>query len=190
MDRFDPLLEIGPVEGSESGTRMGQALLEAVKLVRESPSPGYQDVLLLSDGDDPAQDEEWLLGIEAARHDKIPIHTIGLGDPDRSSPIPIPGAGELHYQGLQITTRLMEKPLEAIAAQTGGTYTPARTNALPLAEWLSAGRELHDDTLPVFKQRYVWFFALALVLLAVPLSLSQVGRSPKDRGSKIEDRGL
>jgi Ca-activated chloride channel family protein len=168
---LDPLLEIGPVEGSESGTRMGLALLEAVNLLRESPSPGYQDVVLLSDGDDPAQDEEWWLGVHAARKDKIPIHTIGLGDPTRPSPIPIPGAGELNYHGLQVTTRLEEKPLEAIAIQTGGTYTPARTNALPLANWLSTGRELHEDSLPVFKQRYAWFFGLALAFLAIPLAV-------------------
>jgi Ca-activated chloride channel family protein len=172
LDPLDPLLQIGPVEGSESGTRMGLALLEAIKLVRESPSPGFQDILLLSDGDDPAQDEEWQLGANAARRNRIPIHTIGLGDPNRSSPIPIPGAGDLHYHGLQVTTRLDEKPLEAIAAQTGGTYTPARTGALPLADWLSAGRELHEDSLPVFQQRYAWFLGLALAFLAIPLVIS------------------
>jgi Ca-activated chloride channel family protein len=94
LDPLDPLLEIGPVEDSGSGTRIGSALLESVKLLREAPSPGYQDILLLSDGDDPAQDEEWRLGVEAARKDKIPIHTIGLGDPSRPSLIPIPGAGD------------------------------------------------------------------------------------------------
>jgi Ca-activated chloride channel family protein len=192
LDPFDPLLEIGPVEGSESGTRIGSGLLEAVKLLRQALSPGYQDILLLSDGDDPAQDEEWGLGIDVARNEKIPIHTIGLGDPSRSSPIPIPGAGDLRYRGQLITTRLEEKPLEEIALRTNGTYTPVRTNALPLADWLSTGRELREDVFPIFMQRYAWFFAIALALLAIPLGLSEVAR-PKpvkneNRGSRIEDR--
>jgi Ca-activated chloride channel family protein len=186
LDPLDPLLEIGPVEDSESGTRIGSALLEAVKLLREAPAPGYQDILLLSDGDDPAQDEEWRLGVEAARKDKIPIHTVGLGDPSRPSPIPIPGAGDLRYHGELITSRLEERPLEEIALRTGGTYTPARTSALPLAEWLSIGRELREDSFPVFKQRYAWFLALALCLLAIPLGLSEVGSAP--RPVKNEDR--
>ena len=193
LDPLDPLLETGPVLGSESGTRIGSGLIEAVRLFRELPSPGYQDVLLLSDGDDPAQDEEWRAGVEAARHDRIAIHTVGLGDPTRPSAIPIPGAGDLRYHGVLITTRLEEKPLEEIALQTGGTYTPARTNALALAERLSAGRELREDSFPVFKQRYAWFYALALVFLAIPLSLSEVGRVPRpmkneERGTRIEDR--
>jgi Ca-activated chloride channel family protein len=193
LDPLDPLLEIGPVEDSGSGTRIGSALLESVKLLREAPSPGYQDILLLSDGDDPAQDEEWRLGVEAARKDKIPIHTIGLGDPSRPSLIPIPGAGDLRYHGQLITSRLEERPLEEIALRTRGTYTPARTSALPLADWLSTGRELREDSFPVFKQRYAWFLALALCLLAIPLGLSEVGSAPRpvkneDRRSRIEDR--
>src|SRR5262249_34392419 len=51
-------------------------------------------------------------------------------------------------------------------------YTPARTNALPLADWLSAGRELHEDSLPVSQQRYAWFLGLALALLAILLVVS------------------
>jgi Ca-activated chloride channel family protein len=185
LDPFDPLFEIGPTEGSESGTRIGSGLIEALRLLRDSPCPGYQDVLLLSDGDDPAHDQEWVAGIEAARNDKIPIHTIGLGDPTRPSAIPIPGGGELHYHGALITTRLEEKPLEDIALRTGGTYTPARTNVLPLAERLSSGRELREDSFPVLRQHYAWFYALALAFLAIPLSWSKVGRIP--RPGKNED---
>jgi len=188
LDPLDPLLEIGPVEGSESGTRIGSGLIEAVKLFRDSPSPGYQDIWLLSDGDDPAQDGEYRAGIGAARHDKIPVHTIGLGDPARASPVFIPGRGDLRHHDVLITTRLEEKPLEEIALRTGGTYTPARTNALPLAENLSQGRELREDSFPVLRQRYAWFYVLAIVFLAIPLSLSQVGRLPRFR--KSEERGI
>jgi Ca-activated chloride channel family protein len=183
IDPFDPLLEIGPSADVSSGTRIGLAIQEGVRLLRESAAPGSQDIILLSDGDDPAQDEEWRLGSEIARKEKIPVHAIGLGDPSRTSTIPIPGRGDLHYHGALVTTRLEERPLKEIADRTGGTYTPAQTKALPLAELLIAGRELKEDSVLVYKQRYVWFYALALTLFGMPLVLPEVARS---RSKRIE----
>jgi len=184
LDPFDPLLEIGPSGDSSSGTRMGQAMEAGVRLLRESAAPGNQDIVLLSDGDDPAQDEEWRLGAELARREKIPVHTIGLGDPTRASNIPIPGRGDLRYHGVLVTTRLEERPLQYIAERTGGTYTPGRTKGLPLAEFLYAGRELRQDSIPIYKQRYVWFYALALTFLAIPLAVPQTPRTAKPRKSE------
>ena len=42
------------------------------------PSTGPQDILLLSDGDDPVGDDEWARGIAAARAQKIPVYDIGI----------------------------------------------------------------------------------------------------------------
>lgn len=185
VDPFDPLLEIGPSTDASSGTRMGLALQAAVRMLHEAVAPGNQDIVLLSDGDDPAQDDEWRMGLEAARREKIPVHTVGLGDPDRASSIPIHGLGELRYQGVPVTTRLDEKPLQEIAARSGGTYTPARTKALPLAEMLYAGRELKEDSLPVYKSRYAWFYALAVAFLAIPLLVREIPRNAKLKTSEI-----
>jgi Ca-activated chloride channel homolog len=176
LDPFDPLLDIGPMPDSASGTRIGEGLQKAVQLLRESPSPGYQAVILISDGDDPAGDEEWRSGISVARADKIPIHTVGIGDPERASPIPVPGYGNLQFHGQIITTQLQEKPLQEIAFQTGGSYTPGRTKALPLGDLLQTGREFGEDTLPVYRQRYPWFFAIALAFLAMHLAIGETRR--------------
>ena len=57
----DPELEPGP--GAASGTRIGAAIHEA--LLAHDPRPqfhGDRDILLLSDGDDPAHDGEWREG--------------------------------------------------------------------------------------------------------------------------------
>src|SRR5262249_37616733 len=120
------------------------------------------------------QDEEWQAGAELSRKGKIPVYTVGIGDPVKPSPIPIPGLGDLRYQGVPVTTRLDERPLQEIAARTGGTYTPARTKALPLADLLYAGRELREDSIPVYKPQYAWFYALALAFLAIPLMVSEI----------------
>jgi Ca-activated chloride channel family protein len=184
IDPFDPLLEIGPSADASSGTRIGQAIQEGVRLLLEEAAPGYQDIVLLSDGDDPAQDNEWQTGAELARRQNIPVHTVGLGDPSRPSPIPIPGSGDLRYHGNLVTTRLEETPLEEIADRTGGTYTPARTKALPLAELLYGGRELKEDPVPVYQKRYTWFYALALAFLAIPMCVQEISRVPRLKHSE------
>jgi Ca-activated chloride channel homolog len=162
-------LEPGP--GATSGTRLGQALDLAVL----SDDPRFQstrDILLLSDGDDPARDAEWRQGARAAAALGIRIHTIGIGDPNVASIIRL-DTGPLMHDGQPVRTRLEESPLREIAEQTGGTYTPARTRSLPLgALYLDAidnapQREDSDDTVPVYQQRYAWFLGPALAFLAL-----------------------
>src|SRR5262249_10930276 len=118
---------------ARSGTRIGAGLRAAVE-AHDPRFGGYQDILLLSDGDDPAHDEEWRQGVEGARPRQIPVHTIGIGDPAAGSPIPLRGDEPLRYRGQLVSTRLEEENLAEIARLTGGTYTPARTSALWLGD--------------------------------------------------------
>ncbi len=162
-------LEPGP--GERSGTRLGQA----VALAATDDDPHFQnarDILLLSDGDDPARDGEWKQGARTAAALGIRIHTIGIGDPHTDSTIPLDG-GVLMHDGQPVHTRLEETPLREIAELTGGTYTSARTRTLPLgALYLDTisgqpQREDSGDALPVYQQRYAWFFAPALGFLVL-----------------------
>ena len=193
LDPDDPLLEIGPgpdaADGKPvSGTRIGRGLHEAVR-AQDERFPGHQDMILISDGDDPAGDMEWREGIAAARAQGTPVHTVGVGDPDRDSPIPGPD-GPLRFQGKPVQTRLREAVLEEIARQTGGTYTPARTRALPLGEIFQerietrAGREDEDDVLPVYQQRSAWFFGMGLFWLTAEMALGDFTRNRRSRWKK------
>lgn len=192
LDPDDPLLEIGPAPDAAaadgqpvSGTRIGRGLRAAVQ-AQDERFPGHQDIILISDGDDPARDQEWREGVTAARAQGIPVHTVGVGDPDRDSPIPGPD-GPLHFQGKPVQTRLREPVLEEIARQTGGTYTPARTRALPLGEIFQerieprAAREGADDVLPVYQQRSAWFFGLGLFWLTAEMALGDFTRNRRNR---------
>jgi Ca-activated chloride channel family protein len=162
-------LEPGP--GERSGTRLGQALAMAAA----DDDPRFQnarDILLLSDGDDPARDGEWKQGARMAAALGMRIHTVGLGDPHTASVIRLDG-GVLTHDGQPVHTRLEETPLREIAEMTGGVYTSARTRTLPLGSLYldairgQAQREDSDDVLPVYQQRYAWFFAPALGFLAL-----------------------
>ncbi len=178
---FNPDLGPGANNGGapeDSGTRIGLGLHEAIRF--QGKHLAARDILLLSDGDDPARDGEWQYGIDEAREQGIPVSVVGLGDPDDASPIRIGGETQKH-EGKEVRTRLEEAPLRKVAQETGGTYVPARTRALPLGEvYLNlvasqARREQSEDVLPVYRQRYPLFLLPAFALLLLTLVLPEQG---------------
>ena len=177
----DPELEPGP--GAVSGTRIGAAIHQA--LLAHDPRPefhGARDILLMSDGDDPAHDGEWREGAAEAREQNVPIYTVGLGDPDAASTIPA-GGEALKHNGNEVRTRLEEAPLRDIAETTHGAYFPAHTRSFALGQvYLNvivgqARREESDDALPVYCQQYPWFLAAGFVLLASAVLIGDRRRS-------------
>jgi Ca-activated chloride channel family protein len=162
LDGQYPPPEIRPRAGeSISGTRIGDALATAVA-AHDKRFPGFQDIVLISDGDDPADDREWTRGSDEARKARIPIYTVGLGNPFEEF--------ILTFGEELAPTRLREEPLQRIAAETSGRYVGARRQAPALGEFFQAyleplpSRAVSDEALPLFKERYVWFLAPALAL--------------------------
>ncbi len=181
LDALRPPAEVRPAPGepSASGTRIGVAL-RAAAAAHDSRFAGAQDIMLLSDGDDPADDREWLTGVSAARQARIPVHAVGFGDPAHDSPILVAGrlleATDANGVRDPVQTRLREDVLTEIASATGGHYLPARQEPPRLAEFFrnriesDARRELSDDARPQPRDRSGPFFALsALCLLAARL---------------------
>jgi Ca-activated chloride channel family protein len=157
---------------SISGTRLGAGLQAAVAAL-DPGGRGAQDILLLTDGDDPADDDEWRIGLADARAAGVPVHVVGIGDPNRESPIPTLQGGRLQFQGSEVWTRLHEEPLREIARRSGGTYLPTHTATPPLAEFfrttIATGptREEVEGTLTQPPGRQDLFFAVALALLTL-----------------------
>lgn len=154
LDGEYPPVEIRPAPTDTiSGTRIGRALQAAVA-AHDARFPGYQDILLLSDGDDPADDDEWQQGVHAALQAAIPVHTCGLGDPQRPATLIL---GEAFVQ-----TRLEESVLQRIAEQTGGYYLPAQRQLPQLGAFFRdyleplPQRVTSDEALPVPQERYLW----------------------------------
>jgi Ca-activated chloride channel family protein len=160
LDGLYPPPEIRPGASEViSGTRIGEALRAAVA-AHDQRFPGYQDVLLISDGDDPADDREWVRGSDEARKAGIPIHTVGLGSPFEDY--------ILTFGEELAPTRLREEPLQRIAAESRGQYIAARRERPLLGEFFRShleplpARTVSDEALPVLMERQAWFLAPAL----------------------------
>jgi Ca-activated chloride channel family protein len=174
MDHLPPGL--APKADTKSGTRIGIGLktavaahfaLDAISPQISAPDPamrGFQDVILLSDGDDPVDDAEWRDGLNAIAKWEIPVSAIGIGDPD--SDAKVPG----HFDAV---TRLRDKPLREIARMTGGHYLDARTSPVRLTEFFrhriesKGGTALEGDPLTLPNPRQSWFYGGALALFAI-----------------------
>jgi Ca-activated chloride channel family protein len=166
-----------------AGTRIGAGLTQAVD-AHEGRSRA-RDILLLSDGDDPARDGEWRTGLDRARAAEIPVHCIALGDAASGHRIPVAG-GWLMHEGKEVQTRREDAPLREIARRTGGELILASSQPLPLGEqYLAlasghrAANEDSPDALPVYRQRGAWFLLPAFVLLSLTLLMPEIrGRKP------------
>jgi Ca-activated chloride channel homolog len=179
-ERLPP--EIGPTDDGDSGTRIGAGIRAAVDL-NDPRFTDYQDILLLSDGDDPGLDGgDWRLSAAEARAKGIPVHTVGVGNPDADSTIPTPEGPLQDGDGATVKTRLREGPLREIAEIAEGIYIPAHTQALPLGRLFRERiesrpmREDAEDALPQYQQHYAWFLGGALLLLSLSIIVSGFSR--------------
>ena len=155
-------VEIRPAdEFAKSGTRIGAALTLAVQS-HDDRFPGKQDVVLLSDGDDPATDREWADGITPARSAGIPIHVVGIGDVVES-PVMLKRRGG---EGELISTRLVELPLKTIALESRGQYmTDALGDFFKKQLAPLPSRELLDDPTTALRNRSTVFWLVGMVFL-------------------------
>lgn len=171
LDANYPPEAIRPDEFSPSGTRIGLAIARAVDL-HDNRYSHYQDVIVLSDGDDPSNDREWIDGINVARSREIAVHTVGLGDPERASTM-IRQGEPLRFEGEEIRSRLHEEVLEAIADEGRGFYLPSRQSMPKLSTFFQEKieplptRMLDVDAFPQPRDRSGNFLACGLALVAI-----------------------
>ncbi|MFO0936724.1 MAG: VWA domain-containing protein [Gemmataceae bacterium] len=169
--RFPPATIRPDRDDFPSGTRIGAAIAFVVESL-DQRFVEFRDVILLSDGDDPADDREWNVGVTAARKVNVPVHTVSLGDPDTGSLIPL-GNAPLEFEAAGgvpdlVRTRAHEDVLKAIATEGRGQFLAARRRVPDLASFVrtvvdsNATRELTDDQIPQKKARFGWFYAFAV----------------------------
>lgn len=172
--RFPPPAVRPDRDDAPSGTRIGAAITFAVDSL-DQRFVAYRDIILFSDGDDPANDREWALGVSAARKAGVPLNAVGIGDPDHASLISL-GNGLVEFAADggapdPVRTRLQEDVLTAMTTEGHGQYLPARRTLPDMGLFVrnavekNPSRELEDDPIQQKKSRTAWFAAFGLLFL-------------------------
>ena len=166
------------------GTNIASAIREAESALRRRP--GTDKILILvTDGEDLAGAALTAAEV-AAREDGLKIYTIGVGTP-QGDLIPLsadPRGGFVKDEsGAFVRSRLDEPALKAIAAATGGLYSPLGAQAqgfefiyqAALAPMLK--HDLASRRQKIYTQRYQWPLAASLGLLLMSLLVGTRRRS-------------
>jgi Ca-activated chloride channel family protein len=178
---------------ADAATHRGTAIAAALETALHGfgeLAPGYTDLILVSDG----EDHEGKAGEAAAMlgRQRLRLETVGVGDPDRSAPIPIAdGAGRawLSHDGQEVRTRLQSGLLTELAAAAGGTYTALEDGSGGLdrlyREQIARAprRELASAASPESGARYQVFVVAAILLLGLELAWHRSGQ-PSARGGR------
>ena len=168
-------LEDATTDGvARRGTSIGEAVRQAVRAFGELEA-GYADLVLISDGEDHES-----LPLEAAQMLsmlQIDLTTVGVGDPNRSVPIPLAGGDSgvhhLVHDGEEVRTRMRSGLLVGMAEAAGGAYVGGQAGPARLDQWYAeqvAGkprREFPSVTDKELAPRYGYFVLLAIVLLVL-----------------------
>lgn len=164
----------------KGGTNIGDTLRLVQREVFDNQIKAYKDIILITDGED--HESFPINAAEAVGDEGVRLIVIGLGDERRGQPIPIIDdqgrRRHLTYEGKEVSSRLDADTLRRIALATpGGRYLPVATGAIDLGQVyldLIAGdekRDLAEETIENFDEKFQWFLALALLLLMVEMSL-------------------
>jgi Ca-activated chloride channel family protein len=169
----------------KGGTNIGDSLRLVQQEVFDNQIKAYKDIILITDGED--HESFPVNAAEAVGDEGIRLIVIGLGDARQGQPIPIvDGQGRrrnLTYEGKEVATRLDAATLAKIALATpGGRYLPVATGAIDLGQVyldLIAGdakRQLAEETIENFDEKFQYFLGLALLLLLLEMMLGMKTR--------------
>lgn len=192
LDALDPEIV------SQGGSSLASAIRQATDLARGPEDAGRGAVVLVTDGEALEEEDAVLEAAERAARFGITIHTIGVGSTE-GAPIPEQegDAGQVEGykrgpEGEVVISRLNEPLLRAVAEETGGRYvqlgqagaTDAILRTLQRLERTEGDAEQRVRE----KQRYGWFVALALGLLALDGLLAR-GRA-RTGATEVAGRGV
>jgi Ca-activated chloride channel family protein len=162
------------------GTAISQAIKEALRSYKGGMKK-YQVLVLITDGENHEGDV--LALAEQAKKEGIKIFCIGIGTKEGEL-IPVTDEnGNKSFlkdaHGTVVKSRLDEHTLQKIALLTGGSYVRATNTQFGLDliydEKLAhmERRELESKLSKQYEDRYQWFLAVGMLLLALELFISE-----------------
>jgi Ca-activated chloride channel family protein len=149
------------------GTDLGQAIYEALTLLRVEDAAESQVILVVSDGEDLG--ETALAAAEVAAEEGVAVYTVAVGT---EAGAPIPGDAP----GIE-QSRADRATLQAVAEATGGDFRELEAVAGLAIDVQRLRQSVFDEARarqPI--ERFQWFLAPALALLVVQALVSEAGR--------------
>jgi Ca-activated chloride channel family protein len=175
------LKEIQTDSVSTGGTKIGDAIRNAVSNVFDDQERDFKDILLITDGED--HDSFPIEAAQKAAEKGVRIYVIGIGDENDGSRIPITEDGKktfMMYQGEEVWSKLDAKMLEAVARATqGGQYLNVATGAYNMVDIYHSliaradKKELEATTVWRYDEKFQIFLGFALTLLCLEVLISE-----------------
>lgn len=161
------------------GTAIGEAVRAGLTLYDEEPG-GSKVMVLLTDGEDQGSDP--LGAARAAGKKGVRVYAVGIGTP-KGEMIPLRnGAGAVRFKkdlrGATVVSRLDEKTLQAVAAETKGVYYRSQKGNLEVDRIYAdlrglTGRETGSGWVVEYEPLYGYPLCGAVMLLVAEMALSE-----------------
>jgi Ca-activated chloride channel family protein len=161
------------------GTAIGDAIHTAIKSF-SAQSEKSRVIILITDGEN--HEDDAVAAAKEAGDSGIKIYTIGVGS-TQGQPIPVDGQLLTDKDGNIVVSKLDEAVLRKVAAAGGGAYVHAGNDEFGLNPIIDdirrmEGEEFSSVVFEQYDEQYVYFFALALLLLVIEIL---VGERKPDR---------
>ena len=161
---------------SLGGSMIGDAIRKTLSDVLSGASGGYQDIVLITDGED--QESYPLKAAEMLSERDIRLIAIGLGDGNTGKRIPVTDElGNqvfLTYNGKEIWSRLDADTLRQMASVTpGGRYLNVSTGAFKMGDIYSSliktqeARFVEEEKSVEHEENFQYFLLPAVILLLI-----------------------
>jgi Ca-activated chloride channel family protein len=173
------LEEVGPQSTPRGGSLIGDAVRKCVSCFDDRIQK-YKAIILITDGDDH-ESEPVLAARDAFENHGIRIYTIGIGNTEDGSRIPVRTGGVetyLQYEGQEVWSRMNPVLLSQMADAANGAYVPAGTSNIELdriyQKYIAAQerREFEEERVKRYHVQFQWFAAAALLCLVAEIFLS------------------
>ena len=183
------LEEVGPYNVQLGGSRLGDALALAADSFL-GKSDDHKAIVVLTDGED--QESNPVEVADEIHNDHgIRIFTIGLGDMERGSRIPVgqtaSGRRFLEHQGEPVWSKLNGSTLKQVALKSQGAFIPAGTKQVDMADvyhgYVASVEQQDFETarIKAYTPRYQIFIGAALALILLEVFWPWGSRRPPSR---------
>ena len=155
-------------------TAIGEAINTAVRSF-SAQSEKSRAIVIITDGENHEDDP--VAAAKQAAELGVRIFTIGVGSPE-GQPIPVDGELLRDRNGEIVVSRLDEKVLQDVAEAGNGVYVRAGNREFGLAPVVERIRQMDEEEFSSvifeeFDEQYMYFFAIALVLLVIEMLIGE-----------------